>query len=84
MAAESETARMLRGELYLASDPELVAARRRARRLCRWLNSTTEDEPDRRRALLTELLGRVGAQVEIEPPFLCDYGAQITLGDRSS
>jgi maltose O-acetyltransferase len=33
MTTATEREKMLRGELYLASDPELVAARERARRL---------------------------------------------------
>lgn len=72
---------MLAGELYLASDPELVALRRRARRLTREFNATTEDEPDRRVELLRELLGSTGARIEIEPPFRCDYGGNIRVGD---
>lgn len=71
---------MLAGELYLASDPELVAARRRARRLTRLYNATTEEEFERRGALLRELFGAVGPRAEIEPPFHCDYGFNIRAG----
>jgi len=72
---------MLAGELYLAADPELVAERRRARRLTRLYNLTTEEEPDRRPELLRALFGTVGPAVEIEPPFHCDYGWNIDAGD---
>ena len=34
-----------------------------------------------RRALLEQLLARVGAGAWIEPPFFCDYGWNVTLGD---
>jgi maltose O-acetyltransferase len=71
---------MLRGELYLASDPELVAARVRARRLFARLNASDPGDVAGRVALLRELLGGLGADAWIEPPFHCDYGAQITLG----
>jgi maltose O-acetyltransferase len=80
--ARSEKEKMLAGELYLATDPELVAARARARKLLRAYNQSTEDEPERRRELLTQLCAKVGEGVWIEPPFLCDYGAQIELGAR--
>lgn len=39
------------------------------------------DEPGRR-ALLEELLGRGGDTAWIEPPFFCDYGSNIELGER--
>jgi maltose O-acetyltransferase len=76
----TEREKMLAGELYLASDPALVAARNRARRLARDYNATTEDEPERRRALLRELFGVAGEGIVIEPPFHCDYGDNIVVG----
>ncbi|HEY0135754.1 MAG TPA: sugar O-acetyltransferase [Nannocystis sp.] len=77
----SEREKMLAGELYLASDPELVALRRAARTITREYNATTEDEPARREALLRALFGGVGARIEVEPPFRCDYGGNIRVGD---
>jgi maltose O-acetyltransferase len=77
----SEQDKMLRGELYLATAPELIAGRVRARRLCAELNASDAADVPRRTGLLAELLGAVGEGAWIEPPFHCDYGAQITLGD---
>jgi maltose O-acetyltransferase len=82
MDLNPEKALMLAGEPYLASDPSLTAERRNARRLTRLYNGTTEDEAERRREILVELLGRVGERCEIEPPFRCDYGSLIRLGDN--
>lgn len=73
---------MLAGELYLASDPELVAARARARSLLQRFNQSGTDEGELRRSLLTQLLGKTGDGVYIEPPFFCDYGSNIYLGER--
>ena len=67
---------MLAGELYDARDPELVAARARARELLVRFNA----QPDR--SLLEELLGSVGPEAVIEPPFHCDYGFHISVGER--
>jgi maltose O-acetyltransferase len=78
----SERERMLGGELYLASDPELVAARTRARRLWQRYNLTDPEAAPERDRILRELLGRLGAGAVIEPPFYCDYGSQIELGDE--
>jgi maltose O-acetyltransferase len=73
--------KMLRGELYLASAPELVAARVHARRLCAQFNASDPEDATQRATLLSKLLGAVGDSAWIEPPFLCDYGTQIQLGD---
>jgi maltose O-acetyltransferase len=77
----TEREKMLAGELYVAADPALTQERRRARRLTRLYNATTEEEPERRLELLRELLGHAGAGITIEPPFHCDYGTYISIGD---
>ena len=73
---------MLSGELYDPMDPDLVAARIRARDLCQSLNATPEREPDTRRRILVALFGRGGDTVWMQPPFHCDYGTNIELGER--
>jgi maltose O-acetyltransferase len=74
--------RMLDGDLYIADDPELAADSLRARRLHDRFNATGADAADERRRLLEELLGSLGAESEIRPPFYCDYGYQIHIGAR--
>ncbi len=78
----SEREKMLAGEMYDPFDPELVAARERARDLIQDLNATREREQDERRRLLRELFGRGGDTVWMQPPFFCDYGTNIELGER--
>ena len=73
---------MLAGELYDPMDPELVAARERARDLCQLLNGTREAQQDERRSILNELFGAGGDTVWMQPPFFCDYGSNIELGER--
>lgn len=70
---------MIAGELYRPDDPELVELRRRARRLLRRFNEAADDEE--RVALLRQLLGAAGERVWIEPPFYCDYGFNIRVGE---
>jgi maltose O-acetyltransferase len=72
----NERERMLAGELYDASDPDLLAARRRTRELLARYNA------DPVPALLRELLGAVGPEAVVEPPFYCDYGDNIAIGER--
>jgi maltose O-acetyltransferase len=78
----TEREKMLAGELYDALDPELVSARERARDLCQRLNATREAEREVRRRILRELFGRGGDTVWMQPPFYCDYGSNIELGER--
>jgi Acetyltransferase (isoleucine patch superfamily) len=78
----SERDKMLAGELYDPLDPELAAARVRARDLCQALNATREADEDERRRLLIELFGAGGDDVWMQPPFFCDYGSNIFLGKR--
>jgi maltose O-acetyltransferase len=72
--------RMLRGELYIADDPELVAGTARAQRILDRYNATLHDEQDERDRLLRELLGDLGEGVVVRPTFRCDYGTYITIG----
>jgi maltose O-acetyltransferase len=78
----TEKEKMLAGELYDPHDPELVAARIRARDLCQDLNATREAEVETRRAILKQLFGQGGDSVWMQPPFFCDYGSNIHLGER--
>ncbi len=77
-----ERQKMLDGELYDPLDPELAAARARARDLCQALNATREAEQQERRRILTDLFGAGGDTVWMQPPFFCDYGENILLGER--
>lgn len=78
----SELEKMLAGELYDPLDPALVAARDRARDLCQDLNATRERDRDLRRGILAALFGSGGDTVWMQPPFYCDYGSNIELGER--
>jgi maltose O-acetyltransferase len=79
---KTEQQKMLAGELYDPLDPALVAARTQARDLCQALNATREAEQDERRRILRALFGAGGDTVWMQPPFFCDYGTNIALGER--
>jgi maltose O-acetyltransferase len=78
----TERERMMAGELYDPMDGELVAARNRARDLCQALNATRAADAAGRQAILGDLFGRGGDSVLMQPPFFCDYGTNIELGER--
>lgn len=78
----SERDKMLTGELYDPLDRELVTARERARDLCGALNAVRESQQAERQRILKKLFGAGGDTVWMQPPFYCDYGANIHLGTR--
>jgi maltose O-acetyltransferase len=78
----SERRKMTAGELYDPMDPELAAGRDRARDLCQVLRATRPSHQDVRRRILRELFGAGGDSVVLEPPFFCDYGFNVELGER--
>ena len=79
---KSELEKMLAGERYLASDPQLQSMLLRARQSCFEYNQLDYHHLPERQALLRKLFGRIGPKFEIMPPFFCDYGGHIFAGDN--
>jgi acetyltransferase-like isoleucine patch superfamily enzyme len=77
--ALTEKDKMLAGELYDASAPELQAEQAATQR---WLAryNTLDMALSGRRALMVERLTAVGDGAVIRPPFHCDYGFNSSLG----
>ncbi len=78
---KTEKEKMLAGELYDAHDPELASDRKNARVLFKQFNDSNEDEKLEREQIIKALIPFSGANLWIEPPFYCDYGKNITIGD---
>ncbi|KQM98321.1 MULTISPECIES: sugar O-acetyltransferase [unclassified Sphingomonas] len=78
---KTEKQKMIAGELYDASDAELVGDVAAAGAWMDRYNASLSWSPDDRLPLLRERLARVGAGVNIRPPFHIDYGYNITVGD---
>ena len=77
---EMEKARA--GLEFIRGDARLRAIRERAESLCFRLNHTPPEEGEKRQALLRELIPNQGENCFIKPPFLCDYGEFIILGNN--
>ncbi|MCT3398705.1 sugar O-acetyltransferase [Lentilactobacillus hilgardii] len=75
----SEEQRMLSGKLYNVYDKELGKKYERKDQLLHQINFPIPDVDPQ--AKLTELIGKMGQNCYIEPPFFCDFGDNITLGD---
>jgi maltose O-acetyltransferase len=76
----SEKDKMLTGAPYDPADPELQAGQATARAWMQRYNAALAQSPQVRRGLLAELLGEVGEGAVVRPPFHCDYGFNIRLG----
>lgn len=73
---------MLAGELYFASDKELFKERQKAKELIFDFNALRPTEVKKRNLIIKNLLGKTGKSFFIEPPFRCDYGYNIEIGEN--
>jgi maltose O-acetyltransferase len=80
--SKSEKEKMLAGELYNGFDPALVAARLQARELCRALGALSPHAPAAEQSALLARLFGTPTDAYVTPPFFCDYGTNIELGDN--
>jgi maltose O-acetyltransferase len=79
---KTEKEKMLAGELYDASGPELSAQRRHARELLHRLNIGGYADRARYAQIVAALLPSCSRDLWIEPPFYCDYGYNIACGEK--
>jgi maltose O-acetyltransferase len=75
--------RMLAGDLYIADDPELASALRRATRLADEYNALAPRDRKAAKPILAALLGAVGAETVVRAPIYVDYGEHLTIGART-
>ena len=78
---KTEKEKMLCGENYFSADKELVLERMRIKKLLHKLNVTEYVVNGNTRAIVKELLPNAHKRIYIEPPFHCDYGYNIHLGE---
>lgn len=79
---KTEMEKMLAGELYHAGDPEIQAAGEAARAWLDRYNAAARRTDEERILLMRERFAAVGRAVVVRPPFHCDYGFNIRIGDR--
>lgn len=79
---KTEKEKMLAGELYSADDYHLKAERSHARLLLKKYNDSTDEQVLLRKEVLRELIGGYAKGLYIEPPFYCDYGSHISVGEH--
>lgn len=82
MKKNTEREKMLDGELYLATDEELVRMQTKASQLLYNFNFSQPHQIDWRKEIILTLFGKIGSNFVIRPPFYCDYGCHIVAGDN--
>ncbi len=79
----SEYEKMITGQLYNGNDAELVRMRHEVRALLDQLNRSVHDvRAGERLELCGRIFGRVGKGLWLQPPFYCDYGMNIEIGEN--
>lgn len=79
---KSEKEKMISGKPYKAFGDELLAERQYAKEMIFDFNSLRPNQIDERNEILKRLLGKTKDKYFIEPPFHCDYGYNIEIGEN--
>ncbi len=79
---KTEKEKMQAGELYDPLDKQLIDDRLLTRMLIKALNDTREDEAEERSRILKELIPNAGEGLWLQPPFYCDYGYNMKVGEK--
>lgn len=77
---EEQWAKMLSGEIYEATHPRFAVLLADTRRKLREFNGSGEHAGDME--IVRGLLGRCGKGLHVNPPFRCDYGCNVFVGDN--
>ena len=78
----TEKEKMLAGKMYDACDPVLSEERFECKERCYDYNHLRPRQMESRQELMRRILGSVDGACLIEPPFWCDYGYNITVGEN--
>jgi maltose O-acetyltransferase len=79
---KTEKEKMLSGELYDPLDKQLSDERMQTRLLIKELNDTREDQTEERTQILKKLIPHAGTGLWLQPPFYCDYGSNMVVGEK--
>lgn len=79
---QSEKEKMLSGKPYKSFGEQLLGERQLAKELIFDFNNSRPVETDKRREIIKILFGKTGKKFFIEPPFRCDYGYNIEIGEN--
>lgn len=78
----TEKEKMLRGKPYKSFEETLLNERQHAKELLFDFNALRPSEIKKRNGIIKNLFGKTGESFFIEPPFRCDYGYNIEIGEN--
>ncbi|MCF7485452.1 sugar O-acetyltransferase [Vibrio sp. A2-1] len=76
---KTELEKMLSGQVYDGADQEIDTMRSNAKKALMAFNN--HQTPDQQHTLQKQLFGKVGSSSLIQPPFHCEFGKTIEIGD---
>lgn len=77
----TEYEKMMNGELYDGSDADMLQVRDRALKLTTQINTCADFATVK--TLFKRLFKHVGDEVVIQPPFYCEFGKEVSIGDHT-
>lgn len=81
---KTELEKCMAGENYNCHDEIFLGFKKTARRLLSKYNSLSYEDKEEKREVLGNLFGRIGSNVSVGSPFICDYGRNIYIGNNVS
>ncbi|KAB0465750.1 sugar O-acetyltransferase [Vibrio kanaloae] len=75
----TELEKMLSGQVYDGADQKIDIIRTNAKKSLMAFNN--HQDPDQQHALQEQLFGKVGSNSLIQPPFHCEFGKTIEIGN---
>lgn len=80
----TEMEKCLAGAYYDCHDPVFLQLKAEARRLLAQYHALSYEDKAGKTEVLRQLFGKIGTNVSVAQPFLCDYGKNIRIGDNVS
>lgn len=78
---KTELEKYLAGEEFCFLDPQIAAIKENATRLCKEFNELDTANLTAQNELIKKLFGKCGNNVYMQPPFNCDVGKNIYVGE---
>ncbi|MDO5520072.1 MAG: sugar O-acetyltransferase, partial [bacterium] len=80
----SEYEKCMAGDIYKCHEPVFLEFKRKTRELLLKYNALAYDQKKEKYEILKQMFGKVGENVTVANPFVCDYGRNIEIGDNVS
>jgi len=80
----NELEKCMAGEYYNCHDKIFLGFKAQARKLLKKYNAIDYERKEEKVKILKQLFGKIGTNVSVGAPFICDYGRNISLGNNVS